>query len=216
MERSDDLKPQAGPNPTRREVLNYMWMGSIALLAVQAAGLGIHYSLPRFKTGEFGGRFKVGRVVDLPSPGDPPSNVPKGKFWLVRTERHLVALYKACTHLDCMFDWNPHEGKFICPCHGSQFARDGRLLSGPAPRSLDHFSIQILSPEGDILAQTDGEKGLIMPPIAAPEGADPPPDGSKPAEASPDSDAVTLDAVTPDAVVWVDTGRKIKSTPQTG
>jgi cytochrome b6-f complex iron-sulfur subunit len=216
MQESDDLKSEAASNPTRREMLNYMWIGSIALLSVQAAGLGIRYSLPRFKEGEFGGRFKVGRVVDLPSPGDPPLNVPKGKFWLVRTEQHLVALYKACTHLDCMFDWNPHEGKFICPCHGSQFARDGRLLSGPAPRSLDHFNIQIVSPQGEVLAQTDAGKRLIMPPIAAPEGADLPADGSKPAEASPDSDVLPSDAVTPDAVVWVDTGHKIKSAMQIG
>jgi hypothetical protein len=132
-----------------------------------------------------------------------------------------VALYKACTHLDCLFDWNPHEGKFICPCHGSQFARDGRLLSGPAPRSLDRFSIQIISPQGEILAQTDGDKGLVLPPIAAPEGADSPPATAKPVAASPHSatippEAVTPDAVTPDAVVWVDTGRKIRAATQAG
>ncbi|MEJ2639436.1 MAG: Rieske 2Fe-2S domain-containing protein [Desulfosarcinaceae bacterium] len=190
-------------------MLNYIWMGSIALLTLQTGGLGIYYALPRFKAGEFGGRIKVGRVVDLPSPGDPPLSVPKGKFWLVRSEQSLLALYKACTHLDCMFDWNPHEGKFICPCHGSQFARDGRLLSGPAPRSLDHFPIQIISPDGDILAQTKDERGLVMPPVAGADASGAPSVTSTPAPGA-------SKAISPEALVWVDTGRKIMAASQAG
>jgi cytochrome b6-f complex iron-sulfur subunit len=211
MQKTEKPQTAAAPKPTRREMLTYIWVGAMALLSAQAAGLGIHYARPRFKAGEFGGRFKVGRVVDLPSPGDPPLNVPKGKFWLVRTDQYLVALYKACTHLDCMFDWNPHEGKFICPCHGSQFAVDGRLLSGPAPRSLDHFQIQITSPEGEILAQTLAEEGLQMPPIATAEAVRNTAEANRPA-ASP----TTGDAIPPDALVWVDTGHRIKAGPQTG
>jgi cytochrome b6-f complex iron-sulfur subunit len=207
MQRSDESKTEAASKPSRREMLNYMWVGAMALLSAQAVGFGVHYALPRFKAGEFGGRFNVGRVVDLPSPGDPPLNVPKGKFWLVRTDQYLVALYKACTHLDCMFDWNPLEGKFICPCHGSQFALDGRLLSGPAPRSLDHFQVQIISPGGEILAQTDPEKGLQMPPTAEVDRAEANTPAVSPAAA---------DAIPSDALVWVDTGHRIKAGPQTG
>lgn len=37
-----------------------------------------------------------------------------------------------CTHLGCRLEWNPDEGTWDCPCHGSRFDRDGRLLDEPA------------------------------------------------------------------------------------
>jgi cytochrome b6-f complex iron-sulfur subunit len=41
-----------------------------------------------------------------------------------------------CTHLGCVVPWNKAENKFICPCHGSQYNADGKVVRGPAPLSL--------------------------------------------------------------------------------
>ena len=41
---------------------------------------------------------------------------------------------KRCTHMGCKLAWNPQEGTWDCPCHGSRFDREGRLLDGPAIR----------------------------------------------------------------------------------
>ena len=38
-----------------------------------------------------------------------------------------------CTHLGCVVPWNQAEKKFICPCHGSQYNDQGRVVRGPAP-----------------------------------------------------------------------------------
>ena len=38
-----------------------------------------------------------------------------------------------CTHLGCVVPWNAAENKFICPCHGSQYNDQGRVVRGPAP-----------------------------------------------------------------------------------
>eukprot|EP00873_Tetraselmis_striata_P012368 jgi/Tetstr1/432632/TSEL_022001.t1 len=41
-----------------------------------------------------------------------------------------------CTHLGCVVPWVPSENKFKCPCHGSQYDADGKVIRGPAPLSL--------------------------------------------------------------------------------
>ena len=41
-----------------------------------------------------------------------------------------------CTHLGCVVPWNPSENKFMCPCHGSQYDFQGKVVRGPAPLSL--------------------------------------------------------------------------------
>ncbi len=37
-----------------------------------------------------------------------------------------------CPHMGCRLEWNPEEETFDCPCHGSRFDKDGRLIDGPA------------------------------------------------------------------------------------
>lgn len=46
------------------------------------------------------------------------------------------ALKAECTHLGCLVAANPLGDGFTCPCHGSQYSRDGSVLRGPAPRAL--------------------------------------------------------------------------------
>lgn len=37
-----------------------------------------------------------------------------------------------CPHMGCALKYNPQEHSWDCPCHGSRFAEDGRLLDNPA------------------------------------------------------------------------------------
>ena len=39
---------------------------------------------------------------------------------------------KRCPHLGCALKWNPAEHSWDCPCHGSRFTKDGKVLDNPA------------------------------------------------------------------------------------
>ncbi len=45
----------------------------------------------------------------------------------------------------------------MCPCHGSEFQRDGTVLKPPAPRPLDRFMITI---EDDGRIQVDTRRPI--------------------------------------------------------
>jgi len=58
-------------------------------------------------------------------------------------EGQLQVLSAICPHMGCSVGWQASQGKFVCPCHGGQFAPDGRHLSGPPPRGLDNLRTQV-------------------------------------------------------------------------
>ena len=61
-------------------------------------------------------------------------------FFVVRQGANLFALSAICTHRQCKLNAGP-EGTFHCPCHGSTFASNGRVIHGPARRNLPVFDL---------------------------------------------------------------------------
>ncbi|MEX1025679.1 MAG: FAD-dependent oxidoreductase [Planctomycetota bacterium] len=56
--------------------------------------------------------------------------------------RELHAVSLTCTHLGCHVTWNPAERSWDCPCHGSRFDVEGRILHGPALEPLERVEGQ--------------------------------------------------------------------------
>eukprot|EP00968_Pinguiococcus_pyrenoidosus_P006570 scaffold438_cov250-Pinguiococcus_pyrenoidosus.AAC.36 len=59
--------------------------------------------------------------------------------YLIVNDDKTIANYglnAVCTHLGCVVPWNAAQGKFMCPCHGSQYNAEGKVIRGPAPLSL--------------------------------------------------------------------------------
>jgi glycine/D-amino acid oxidase-like deaminating enzyme/nitrite reductase/ring-hydroxylating ferredoxin subunit len=46
------------------------------------------------------------------------------------------ALSAVCTHMGCVVSFNSAERSWDCPCHGSRFGVDGRVIEGPAVADL--------------------------------------------------------------------------------
>jgi Glycine/D-amino acid oxidases (deaminating) len=43
---------------------------------------------------------------------------------------------RRCAHLGCRLQWNPDENTWDCPCHGSRYTGDGKLIDNPATKGL--------------------------------------------------------------------------------
>ncbi len=48
----------------------------------------------------------------------------------------LTPTKKRCPHMGCALKWNPTEHTWDCPCHGSRFQEDGKLIENPATDDL--------------------------------------------------------------------------------
>jgi cytochrome b6-f complex iron-sulfur subunit len=163
---------------SRREFLYYVWGASIALVAVQSVGLLVWFLLPRFREGEFGGKFVV-PVASIPNINTPPVNFPDGRFWLVNLDTEdpnelmyqapdesspvigVAAIYKVCTHLGCIYAWTAANNRFECPCHGSKYRLDGRRIESPAPRTLDRFQITFLDSNRNPIVGSESQLTMI-------------------------------------------------------
>lgn len=78
-----------------------------------------------------------------------------GTYW--------VALYQKCVHLGCKVPFRDDCHSFKCPCHGSHYNVDGEYLDGPAPRSLDRFSISFQG--SDLIVDTGKINNAVLRPV---------------------------------------------------
>lgn len=65
-------------------------------------------------------------------------------FTLFVTEKGPLAVSRHCTHLGCIINYHEKEKMFICPCHQSRFAWNGRYISGPAKKDLPRYVVHTL------------------------------------------------------------------------
>lgn len=80
----------------------------------------------------------------------PPSGV--GSVWLWHEASASMSreggetvrcLQTICPHLGCGIDYSAARERFFCPCHASDFDREGRALTGPSPRDMDPLECRV-------------------------------------------------------------------------
>ena len=142
------LEPEAVP---RRDFLNLAGMGAAA-----AAILGSVAGMARLPKPsvlpEAAHRFRAGKPAEFP-PGT-MKIIAEHNVRLIATEDGVAALSLVCTHLGCIVAESP-EG-FKCPCHGSRFSREGKVVGGPAPRPLRWLEVSQAA-DGSLVVDKDRE-----------------------------------------------------------
>jgi len=64
----------------------------------------------------------------------------EARIAVMRTGNEVYALSLVCTHLGCTVTVT--ERGLSCPCHGSEFDRQGGALKGPAVRPLRRMNVE--------------------------------------------------------------------------
>lgn len=80
---------------------------------------------------------KSGRaLVEAPAHGLPI-------FLRRMSDGSMSALSTECTHRGCEVE--PFPDRLVCPCHGSEYDLEGRVLQGPAELALRRFNVRQMS-----------------------------------------------------------------------
>ncbi len=122
----------------RRSFLTRIGLGTF-LASIAASTVGtLRYLFPQVFY-EPAARVKIGKVEEF-QPGSTRYLSDVRVF--VRRERDgISAISAVCPHLGCVI--SKTEDGFACPCHGSVFADNGDVITGPSPRGLSWLKIGI-------------------------------------------------------------------------
>lgn len=138
------------PNMGRRQFMNLLTFGTATGVALGALYPVVKFFIPPAAGGTGGGVIAkdevgndviVSQFIAAHKAGDRAlvQGLKGDPTYMVITEDKSLASYglnAICTHLGCVVPWNASENKFICPCHGSQYNSEGKVVRGPAPLSL--------------------------------------------------------------------------------
>lgn len=133
----------------RRAFINWVGVGWLASsLPVAIAACSSDTTQAESNTDK-GGFQAVGTVAQLDKNQQLLNkNSPVGAVLVVRTTSgsKISAVNPTCTHAGCAVNWAAKSQQFVCPCHGSRFGTDGKVLNGPAAKPLKTYQAKI---EGD-------------------------------------------------------------------
>lgn len=133
----------------RRQLMNFLAFGAVTGTAIGGLYPVVRYFIPPSSGGTGGGvtakdalgnDIVVSEYLTSHPAGD--RNLAQGlkgdpTYVIVDDESvRNYGLNAICTHLGCVVPWNVGQSKFMCPCHGSQYDETGKVVRGPAPRSL--------------------------------------------------------------------------------
>lgn len=139
------------PDMAKRNTMNILLAGSAGAVALGVLGPFAYFFVPSGTGGAGGGTIaKDALGNDLKKKEYLESHFPNSRelvqglkgdatYLIVnedKTDLEFYALNAVCTHLGCVVPWNKAENKFMCPCHGSQYAPNGAVVRGPAPLPL--------------------------------------------------------------------------------
>jgi menaquinol-cytochrome c reductase iron-sulfur subunit len=161
----------------RREFLVKLGIGAGAVGIGTQAAASLRSLLPNVS-------YDAPTTVKLGPPTDFPDGMkflPEQRLFVFREGKVFHAVSAVCTHLGCTVRAEALSQPetievggapmrvthgFACPCHGSRYAGDGKVVSGPAPRPLAWYHLSVSADDGalvvDLAQEVDRDFRLTL------------------------------------------------------
>ena len=138
--------------PTRRRFLNYL-LGT-SLVATFGAILYpiLRFLVPPEIVEAQQNSVVAGKVNDIAANTGRIFKFGSKPGILIKTASGDIKAFSAsCTHLDCIVQYDPNQKAITCACHNGKYDLTGKNISGPPPRPLDEFIVNV---KGDDITVT--------------------------------------------------------------
>lgn len=147
---------------TRRKILSRLGLGA-TVMALGGQAFAFVRSLVPNVLYESPQRYKVGTPDQF---NEGPTFLEEKRIFIFRQKNTFHAISATCTHLGCTVKMQrlnqpkkvsvrgreiEEQAEFACPCHGSKYYGDGTNYSGPAPRPLDYYKLELSPDDGQLL-----------------------------------------------------------------
>jgi cytochrome b6-f complex iron-sulfur subunit len=128
----------------RRSFVRKAALSLVSLVGLLAAFSYLRQFFPRLA----GAKRRIALGDPRQYPVDTYTFLEEHNMYIYRDHEGIRAVSAVCTHLGCILEKST-DG-FECPCHGSCYSDQGKVLSGPAPRDLAWYRVS-KSSDGKIL-----------------------------------------------------------------
>lgn len=91
---------------------------------------------------------KAGNADEFPANSGAIIKFGRKPVILIKTKNSEFKAFAAtCTHLDCIVQYRADTGQILCACHNGIYDLKGQNLSGPPPKPLEEYSVNIKNNE---------------------------------------------------------------------
>ncbi len=159
--KSEEKKETSGSQVSRRSFLSKFGFSAVVIALLGETWVFLRSLFPNVLY-EPDKRYKIGSPEDFP---EGVTFLDKKRIYVIKESKTFHVISGICTHLGCSVKYvklnQPKiiekdneevtmEYEFHCPCHGSKFHGDGANYSGPAPKPLDWYGIELSVEDGQL------------------------------------------------------------------
>jgi thiosulfate dehydrogenase (quinone) large subunit len=148
LARARERHPGVAEDQTRRALV----IGGMALIGVALGGVAAAFRrspAPR-RSAAAPPTGALTKASDVPVGGGAPVRDPNTGHtdWVLQLSAGTFTAFDAtCPHQGCEVSFESAATGFTCPCHGSRFDANGKLLNGPATTDLTQVPVTVVSGE---------------------------------------------------------------------
>jgi len=149
-------RPLAKPIPRRGFVELLLGGGFLATAAAFIYPV-LRYFVPPETANLGGGSVVAGKVGELkPNSGKIFPFGSRPGLLIHTASGEYLAMSAVCTHLSCTVQYRPDLNEVWCACHNGKYSVDGRNISGPPPRPLETYEVQVRGDEIFVSRRLEG------------------------------------------------------------